>query len=67
MELIAALDENGNVVATQSGLGKAIANDIEKHYKNFDAFVVLHGTDTMAYSASGIYLFHRSAILYKIL
>lgn len=31
-----------------------IANAIEKHYADFDGFVVLHGTDTMAYSASAI-------------
>ena len=31
-----------------------IAEIIENHYKNFDGFVVLHGTDTMAYSASAL-------------
>ncbi|ORY74287.1 asparaginase-domain-containing protein [Leucosporidium creatinivorum] len=31
-----------------------IANDIELNYKLYDAFVVLHGTDTMAYSASAL-------------
>jgi L-asparaginase/Glu-tRNA(Gln) amidotransferase subunit D len=25
---------------------------IKQHYTNFDAFIVLHGTDTMAYTAS---------------
>ena len=25
---------------------------IKNNYKDYDAFVVLHGTDTMAYSAS---------------
>jgi len=29
-----------------------IARDIERHYDAYDAFVVIHGTDTMAYSAS---------------
>jgi lysophospholipase len=29
-----------------------IARDIERHYHSYDAFVVIHGTDTMAYSAS---------------
>lgn len=31
-----------------------IARLIEKHYDDFDGFVVLHGTDTMAYSASAL-------------
>ncbi|MDR1591674.1 MAG: type I asparaginase [Prevotellaceae bacterium] len=31
-----------------------IANLIKKHYTQFDGFVVLHGTDTMAYSASAL-------------
>jgi lysophospholipase len=31
-----------------------IARDIEQSYAEFDAFVVLHGTDTMAYSASAL-------------
>ncbi|MGD8963654.1 MAG: asparaginase, partial [Desulfobacterales bacterium] len=31
-----------------------IANDIAKHHKAFDGFVVLHGTDTMAYTASAL-------------
>ena len=31
-----------------------VAKDIEKHYKQYDAFVVLHGTDTMAYTASAL-------------
>jgi lysophospholipase len=29
-----------------------IARDIERYYNAYDAFVVIHGTDTMAYSAS---------------
>ena len=29
-----------------------LASVIEKNYENYDGFVVLHGTDTMAYSAS---------------
>ena len=29
-----------------------IATDIQVNYKLFDAFIVLHGTDTMAYTAS---------------
>jgi len=31
-----------------------IAEDIESHYHEFDGFVILHGTDTMAYSASAL-------------
>ncbi len=31
-----------------------IARDIERCYDEFDAFVVLHGTDTMAYTASAL-------------
>jgi L-asparaginase len=31
-----------------------IARDIAAHYEAFDGFVVLHGTDTMAYTASAL-------------
>ena len=31
-----------------------IAQTIEEHYHQYDGFVVLHGTDTMAYSASAL-------------
>jgi len=31
-----------------------IANDIYKNYDDYDGFVVLHGTDTMAYTASAL-------------
>src|SRR6266513_1823886 len=31
-----------------------IANDIATHYDHYDGFVVLHGTDTMAYTASAL-------------
>lgn len=31
-----------------------IANDIDRYYSKFDAFVILHGTDTMAYTASAL-------------
>ena len=31
-----------------------IAEIIEKNYQDFDGFVILHGTDTMAYSASAL-------------
>ncbi|MUH71073.1 asparaginase [Psychrosphaera haliotis] len=33
---------------------QVIANDIAKNYDEFDGFVVLHGTDTMAYTASAL-------------
>lgn len=31
-----------------------IAEDIQQHYHDYDGFVVLHGTDTMAYTASAL-------------
>jgi L-asparaginase len=31
-----------------------IAEVIERHYDSVDGFVVLHGTDTMAYTASAL-------------
>lgn len=31
-----------------------IARDIQAHYADYDGFVVLHGTDTMAYTASAL-------------
>ncbi len=31
-----------------------IAGDIERNYHDFDAFIVLHGTDTMAYTAAAL-------------
>lgn len=31
-----------------------IAQDIAAHYEDYDGFVVLHGTDTMAYTASAL-------------
>ena len=31
-----------------------IAHKIEKNYENFDGFVILHGSDTMSYSASAL-------------
>lgn len=30
------------------------AKDIETHYDDYDAFVIVHGTDTMAYTASAL-------------
>jgi L-asparaginase len=31
-----------------------IADDIKQHYADYDGFVVLHGTDTMAYTSSAL-------------
>ena len=31
-----------------------IAEDIKKHYPCYDAFIILHGTDTMAYTAAAL-------------
>ena len=31
-----------------------IATEIELNYASFDAFVILHGTDTMAYTSSAL-------------
>ncbi|KAF5297082.1 hypothetical protein FQA39_LY02662 [Lamprigera yunnana] len=31
-----------------------IANDIETYYREYDGFVILHGTDTLAYTASAL-------------
>ena len=31
-----------------------IAKDVKLYYKDFDAFVILHGTDTLAYTASAL-------------
>ncbi|KFV81639.1 60 kDa lysophospholipase, partial [Struthio camelus australis] len=31
-----------------------IAKKLEEHYEKFDGFVILHGTDTMAYTASAL-------------
>ena len=39
---------------TRSSDWVRIAEEIELNYQNFDSFVVLHGTDTMAYSSSAL-------------
>jgi L-asparaginase len=31
-----------------------MAKEIEKRYNDFDGFIIIHGTDTMAYTASGL-------------
>lgn len=33
---------------------QAIANDIAANYDNYDGFIILHGTDTMAYTSSAL-------------
>ncbi len=33
---------------------RIIAEDIKAHYDDYDGFVILHGTDTMAYTASAL-------------
>ncbi len=33
---------------------QVIANDIQINYAKYDAFIILHGTDTMAYTASAL-------------
>ena len=39
----------------------AIADAVETHYKDYDGFVICHGTDTMAYSAAALsYLIQNS-------
>ena len=41
-----------------------IASQIEKHYNEFDGFVVLHGTDTMAYTASALSFMLRLSLIH---
>lgn len=31
-----------------------IADDIQAHYRDYDGFIILHGTDTMSYTASAL-------------
>ena len=46
----------GREINTNTGLIDwiRIATEIELNYTQFDAFVILHGTDTMAYTASAL-------------
>lgn len=44
------LDSSNMTTDDWGRLGK----DIEKNYENYDGFVILHGTDTMAYTASAL-------------
>lgn len=42
------------------GVWIKIANTIKKNYNSYDGFVILHGTDTMAYTASALsYMFEN--------
>ena len=38
----------------EPGMWQKLASVIDKNYESYDGFVVLHGTDTMAYSASAL-------------
>lgn len=43
-------------------LWQQLADDIQANYEQFDAFIILHGTDTMAYTASALaFLFENLA------
>lgn len=50
LELDPLLDSSNMTVLDWNAIGDIIA----KHYDAFDGFVVLHGTDTMAYTASAL-------------
>ncbi|TNM95457.1 hypothetical protein fugu_016540 [Takifugu bimaculatus] len=50
MEYSPLLDSSNMTTDDWGRIGK----DIEKNYQNFDGFVILHGTDTMAYTASAL-------------
>lgn len=50
LELNPLLDSSNMTVVEWNRIGSII----EEHYYNFDGFVILHGTDTMAYTASAL-------------
>lgn len=50
LELDPILDSSNMTVVDWNKIG----NIIEEHYESFDGFVILHGTDTMAYTASAL-------------
>uniref|UniRef100_A0A3Q2ZQR9 asparaginase n=1 Tax=Kryptolebias marmoratus TaxID=37003 RepID=A0A3Q2ZQR9_KRYMA len=50
LEYSPLLDSSNMTTDDWGRLGK----DIEKNYENYDGFVILHGTDTMAYTASAL-------------
>jgi len=45
------LIDSSNMTPTE---WQKIANDIKKNYHKYDGFIILHGTDTMAYTASAL-------------
>uniref|UniRef100_A0A3B4ABL5 asparaginase n=1 Tax=Periophthalmus magnuspinnatus TaxID=409849 RepID=A0A3B4ABL5_9GOBI len=50
MEYSPLLDSSNMTTDDWGRIGK----DIEKNYESYDGFVILHGTDTMAYTASAL-------------
>ena len=50
LEFSPLLDSSNIAVEEWNKIGRAI----KEHYHHFDGFVILHGTDTMAYSASAL-------------
>ncbi|KAK5886249.1 hypothetical protein CesoFtcFv8_017301 [Champsocephalus esox] len=50
MEYSPLLDSSNMTTEDWGKIGK----DIEENYENYDGFVILHGTDTMAYTASAL-------------
>ena len=50
LELCPLLDSSNMTVLDWNRIGRII----EEHYDAFDGFVILHGTDTMAYTASAL-------------
>uniref|UniRef100_A0A3B3CSH9 asparaginase n=1 Tax=Oryzias melastigma TaxID=30732 RepID=A0A3B3CSH9_ORYME len=50
MEYSPLLDSSNMTTDDWGRIGK----DIEKNYQHYDGFVILHGTDTMAYTASAL-------------
>uniref|UniRef100_A0A8C7YQA0 asparaginase n=1 Tax=Oryzias sinensis TaxID=183150 RepID=A0A8C7YQA0_9TELE len=50
MEYSPLLDSSNMTTDDWGRIGK----DIEKNYEHYDGFVILHGTDTMAYTASAL-------------
>ncbi len=50
------IEEVTNIDSTnmKPSLWTKLAHLIEEHYHNFDSFIITHGTDTMAYTASAL-------------
>jgi hypothetical protein len=46
--------ENGTQSRNALGCGFACARDVRDNFAEFDSFLVLHGTDTMAFTASAL-------------